>query len=155
MLGSLSRWLRICGYETEYMRDTTDDKLLDRGIEGSFVVLTRDRILSREARRRGVEVFLVTGGNDEERLASVAKAFNLMLDPVMARCTLCGGKLVPVSKGDVAEEVPVDSLEAYDEFWRCGGCGKVYWRGSHWKRIVEKVAEASRLASLKKPENSL
>lgn len=20
------------------------------------------------------------------------------------------------------------------EFWVCGGCGKVYWQGSHWSR---------------------
>jgi uncharacterized protein with PIN domain len=57
--------------------------------------------------------------------------------------------LDPVSKDDVVGEVPSDSLEAYDEFWRCEGCGKVYWRGSHWRRIVEKVAEASRLADLR------
>jgi uncharacterized protein with PIN domain len=155
MLGSLNRWLRICGYETEFMRDASDEKVLERAMEGRFVVLTRDRRLSRESRRRGVEVFLVEGGNDEERLASVARAFNLFLDPVMARCTLCGGRLDPVSKDDVAGEVPADSLEAYDDFWRCKGCGKVYWRGSHWRRIVEKVAEASRLARLMEPENSL
>jgi uncharacterized protein with PIN domain len=118
-------------------------------MEGRFVVLTRDRTLSREARRRGVDAFLVEGGNEEERLASVAREFNLVLDPVMARCTLCGGRLDPVSKDDVEGEVPPDSLEAYNKFWRCGGCGKVYWRGSHWRRIVEKVAEASRLASLR------
>ena len=154
MLGSLNRWLRICGYETEFMRDAPDDELLERGMEGRFVVLTKDRTLSREARRRGVDAFLVEGSNDEERLASVAREFSLVLDPVMARCTLCGGRLDHVSKDDVVGEVPPDSHESYDEFWRCGGCGKVYWRGSHWKRIVEKVAEASRLAGLREPEKS-
>ena len=155
MLGSLNRWLRICGYETEYMRDAPDEELLERGIEAHFVVLTRDIALSKEARRRGIDVFIVEGSNDEERLASVAQEFNLILDPVMARCTICGGRLDPVSKDDVVGEVPSASLEAYDEFWRCGGCGKVYWKGSHWKRIVEKIAEASRLADVREPEYSL
>jgi uncharacterized protein with PIN domain len=30
-----------------------------------------------------------------------------------------------------------------------------YWCGSHWERIVEKVSEASRIAGIVKPENSL
>ena len=118
-------------------------------------MLTRDRTLLREARRSGVDAFLVEGSSDEERLASVAKEYGLVLDPVMARCTICSGRLKEVSRDEIAGEVPQKSLEAYDEFWRCSGCGKVYWRGSHWARIVEKVSEASRIAGVVKPENSL
>jgi hypothetical protein len=102
-----------------------------------------------------VDAFLVEGSGDEERLASVAKEYGLVLDPVMARCTICSGRLKEVSRDEIAGEVPQKSLEAYDEFWRCSGCGKVYWRGSHWARIVEKVSEASRIAGVAKPENSL
>jgi uncharacterized protein with PIN domain len=24
-----------------------------------------------------------------------------------------------------------------DEYWNCSRCGSVYWRGSHWSKIVE------------------
>jgi hypothetical protein len=155
MLGSLNRWLRICGYETEFSRDASDEELLERGRVRGLIVLTRDRLLLREARRSGVDAFLVEGSSDEERLASVAREYGLVLDPVMARCTICGGRLNEASRDEVAGEVPQNSLEAYDGFWRCSGCGKVYWRGSHWARIVEKVSEASRIAGAVKPENSL
>ena len=154
MLGSLNRWLRICGYETEFPRDASDEELLRRGRERGLIVLTRDRNLFRGARRSGVDAFLVEGSSDEERLASVAREYGLVLDPVMARCTICGGKLQSIQKDEVSGEVPPSSLEAYHEFWRCSGCGKVYWRGSHWRKIVEKVSEASRIAALEKPENS-
>jgi uncharacterized protein with PIN domain len=155
MLGSLNRWLRICGYETEFSGDAPDEELLERGRERGLILLTRDRTLFREAQRSSVDAFLVNGGSDEERLASVAREYGLVLDPVMARCTVCSGGLNEVSRDEVAGEVPRKSLEAYDEFWRCSGCGKVYWRGSHWGRIVEKVSEASRIAGVVKPENSL
>jgi hypothetical protein len=155
MLGSLNRWLRICGYETEFSRDAPDEDLLERGRERGLILLTRDRTLFREARRSGVDALLVEGSSDEERLAAVAREYGLVLDPVMARCTICGGRLRGVSRDGVAGEVPNNSLEAYDEFWRCGGCGKVYWRGSHWRRIVDKVSEASRIACVAGPQNSL
>jgi uncharacterized protein with PIN domain len=155
MLGSLNRWLRICGYETEFSGDSSDEELLERGREKGMILLTRDRNLIREARRSGVDAFLVKGSSDEEKLASVAREYGLVLDPVMARCTICGGRLNEVSRDEIAREVPPNSLEAYNEFWRCGGCGKVYWRGSHWARMVDKASEASRIAGVDKPENSL
>ena len=155
MLGSLNRWLRICGYETEFSGDASDEELLERGRERGLIVLTRDRLLLREARRSGVDAFLVEGSSDEERLASVAREYSLVLDPVMARCTICGGKLNEAFRDEVSQVVPHNSFEAYHEFWMCTGCGKAYWRGSHWERIVETVSEASRITSNVKPENSL
>ncbi len=155
MLGSLNRWLRICGYETEFSGDASDEELLKRGRIKGLILLTRDRTLLREARRSGVDAFFVRGGSDVERLASVAREYGLVLDPVMARCTICGGRLNEASRNEIVGEVPQRSLESYDEFWRCSGCGKVYWRGSHWARIVEKASEASRIAGVDKPENSL
>ena len=155
MLGSLNRWLRICGYETEFSGDASDGEILKGGRERGLIVLTRDRNLFREARRSAVDAFLVKGSSDEERLASVAREYGLVLDPVMARCTVCGGKLRFIPRDEASGEVPSSSLEAYQEFWRCGGCGKVYWRGSHWAKIVAKVSEAMRIAGVEKPENSL
>jgi uncharacterized protein with PIN domain len=145
MLGSLNRWLRICGYETEFSRDAPDEELLERGRVMGLILLTRDQTLFREARRSGMDAFLVEGSNNEERLASVARKYGLVLDPSTALCTICGGRLREAPRDEVAGEVPNSSLEAYDEFWRCEGCDKVYWRGSHWGRIVEKVSEASRI----------
>ena len=155
MLGSLNRWLRICGYETEFSGDSSDQELLERGRKRGLILLTKDRTLFREAQRSGLDALLVEGSSDEERLASVAREYALALDPMMARCTICSGRLKEASRDEIVGEVPQKSLEAYDEFWRCSGCGKVYWRGSHWERIVEKVSEASSIAGAMKPENSL
>jgi len=155
MLGSLNRWLRICGYETKFSGDASDEELLASVVDREWILLTKDQNLFREARRREVDVLIPGGSTTEERLASVAREYGLVLDPVMARCTICGGKLNEASRDEVSQVVPHNSFEAYHEFWMCTGCGKAYWRGSHWERIVEKVSEASRIAGNVKPENSL
>ena len=153
MLGSLNRWLRICGLETLFAGSAPDDAILEDATRDGFIVLTRDRELHRKAQKIGLESFIVEGGSDAEMLASVAKRYGIRLDPRMSRCTTCGGELRSVPKEDVVDEVPAGSYEAYDEFWRCDDCAKVYWRGSHWTRIAGTISEAAELAG--SPEDAL
>lgn len=148
MLGALARWLRICGYETKYIQNAPDEELLEKAAGEGLVLITRDRLLYRKAQRGGLEVFLVGGDDDVGKLASVSKRFHLTLDPGRSRCPNCDAILQLVNKEAIKNIVPSRTYKAYDDFWVCNSCGKVYWRGSHWKNIVETVAEASKLAEL-------
>ena len=148
MLGSLARWLRICGYDAEYVQNLPDDELLGRAAEGGSVLLTRDDLLFRKAQRAGLDAFIVVGDGDTEGLASVARRFHLELNPISSRCPVCGGSLSQVVKDELAGKVPASTLEAYDEFWVCDSCGKVFWRGSHWRNIQATIDEARELAAL-------
>lgn len=149
MLGKLNRWLRICGYDTEYIPNISDDELIKKGASGNRILLTRDRLLYRKALRAGEEAHLVIGRSDVEKLASVAKRFDLRLDAGCSLCPQCGGPLTAVDKQLVRDRVPARTFEVYDEFWICRSCSKVYWRGSHWRNIQNTVksAEALRLSA--------
>lgn len=153
MLGSLARWLRICGYYAEYVQNLPDDELLGRAAEGGSVLLTRDDLLFRKAQRAGLDAFIVVGDGDAERLASVARRFHLELNPGSSRCPVCGGSLSQVVKDELTGKVPAGTLEAYDDFWVCDSCGKVFWRGSHWRNIQATVDEARELAALRPRES--
>lgn len=157
MLGSLARWLRICGYEAEYVQSLPDDEFLGRTAEGGSVLLTRDELLFRKAQRAGLDAFIVVGEGDAERLASVARRFHLELNTVSSRCPVCGGSLSNAVKAELTGKVPAGSLEAYDEFWVCFSCGKVFWRGSHWRNIQATIEKARELATLtpREPEQDL
>ena len=145
MLGSLARWLRICGYDAEYIRDAEDDELIRRAMEENRILLTRDRALYRKALRMGLNAHFVEGESDAERLASVARRFTLTLKPEGSRCPMCGLPLREVEREEVRGLVPEGTYNRYKRFWICTGCGRVYWRGSHWRRIVETIEEAERL----------
>jgi len=146
MLGSLARWLRISGYDTEYRREADDDSLMEEACRKGRVLLTRDRVLVQRAKKSGIEAFLVSGENDAEQLGEIAAALGLELDPSCSRCPKCNGSLTRVEKEQVWDRVPEASLEAFDVFWVCGSCGGVYWRGSHWDQIVSTLEEADRLS---------
>ena len=37
-------------------------------------------------------------------------------------------------------EIPIDELaKRYNEFWVCRKCNKIYWKGSHWKKMIETI----------------
>ena len=137
MLGSLARWLRIGGYDTEYRKDTPDDDLIDEALREGRILLTRDEVLVIRARKRGVEALYLRNGVDEAALSQISTELNLTYDPVRARCPKCNHELKKAEKPDVAGRVPQGTYNTVDEYWVCPKCGSIYWRGSHWPRILE------------------
>jgi len=149
MLGKLARWLRLIGNDVEYSRDLSDKELIRKASAGNMVLLTSDVNLYRTASARGVITYLVKGRSEPERLARIVKRFNLQIrfDPSASRCPKCGAKIEEVTKEMVKDELPPSTYRAYNQFWICINpyCGKVYWRGSHWKNILEVLANTDKL----------
>ena len=153
LLGKLARWLRILGHEVDYDPGLNDSSLLDHAARKEAVLLSRDEELHHRAEARHVRAMLVTGETEEERLADVAREYRipLVVDMSLTRCPKCGAKLSQAERTKIANNVPASSLELYTEFWKCTNmnCGKVYWRGSHWKKIDLMLADARKLLEVR------
>jgi uncharacterized protein with PIN domain len=52
----------------------------------------------------------------------------------------CGGALRPVDKQKVSERIPPRTARWRDEYFLCAGCGRLFWQGTHWQRIAERLA---------------
>jgi len=137
MLGSLGKWLRLLGYDTVIARDEPDAVLVRQARAEDRVILTRDRQL---ARRRGVRVFLITEDDLEAQLYQVATNLDLPPPQPGSRCPECNELLVIQRADDVAGDVPPYVLRTRDSFRRCPDCQRVFWRGSHWQGVAEKLA---------------
>jgi uncharacterized protein with PIN domain len=149
MLGKLTRWLRMLGHDVEYAKDLDDKTLIGAAVAEQRVLLTRDVELHRRAAAQGVTVILVEGADEAERLAALANLFNLRLelDPEVSRCPKCNARLVPVGKDQIADRIPPSTKVYYEDFWMCVECMNIYWKGSHWKKIVERLEEAKKMAA--------
>ena len=145
MLGTLARWLRLCGYDTEYHNDCEDDILLEKAIDGDLILVTRDRELNGRARKRGITSVLVENSSYVEQLAYVKKVIGLELHPQSTRCSNCNNTIRKAEKETIKSKIPDRTYNAYEEFWICDSCGKVYWKGSHWTKIVETLKKANRV----------
>lgn len=148
MLGRLARWLRLLGYDTLYLREE-DEEILRIALEEKRVLLTRDQGLYRKAVASGAEAAYLVSENGADQLAQLAKSMGIRLDVDVSRsrCPSCNSPIEPADPSDLRRIVPATVLSRYNEFWKCTGCGKVYWRGSHWRKIGETLTKAKSLLS--------
>ena len=138
MLGRLAKLLRLAGYDTLYARDMTAAQLLEIIRQGGRVVLTRG---DAPKRFPGVEgVYSLKSEHPPEQLRELVERFALdMHSALWTRCTLCNSPIVGVEKSQVESRVDPKVLQLYSEFFRCAGCGHIYWRGSHVDRILKNL----------------
>jgi uncharacterized protein with PIN domain len=136
MLGSLARWLRILGYDTDYVNQRDDAELVRVARAEDRVLLTRDREL---AGRRGVRTLLIESQSLDDQLAQVTASFPLPPGSHPGRCSVCNSVLVEARPEEVAHRVPRYVLKRHSHFHRCPGCDRVYWRGSHWRNMQARL----------------
>ncbi len=134
MLGRLARWLRVLGYDTLYDLTAPDPELVARADAEDRLLLTRDRRLLRELRpRRSLEV---KGDAPLEQLRQVVEALALVPpSELFTRCLVCNELLTAVTPAEAQRLVPPQSKAAPGPVRRCAGCGRVYWQGSHVRRM--------------------
>ena len=142
-LGRLARYLRFSGFDTLWDNGWTDADLVAVAASEDRVVLTRDRaLLMHRALPQGC---YLRDTAPLAQLADVAARYALDLGGRHpARCLECNERLDPVPKQEVAARLFPGTLAGFDEFWRCGCCSGVFWRGSHWRRMRDAVDGVAR-----------
>lgn len=148
MLGSLARWLRILGYDTEYHVDMEDDMLRVEAKESHRVLVTRDAELHRKTVNSGAEAVLIHSEHTIEQLRELADSLSISLIPMNTRCPRCNGVLDYIDKDEIAGKVPEESYKVFDEYWVCTDCNAIYWKGSHWVQIEETLSKIADSKSL-------
>jgi len=136
MLGRLAKWLRILGYDTLYFPSLDDNDLVRIARAEGRMVLTRDREM---VRRRGIDSLLIESDDFREQIRQLLHDLNLSLEGSFSRCSVCNSPLRRVSKEAVQERVPPYVFQTQERFSLCPQCGKIYWRGTHWQRMRERL----------------
>jgi hypothetical protein len=141
-LGKLARLMRLLGFDTLYRNDYDDPEIAQISVSQSRAVLTRDRRL--------LHLRIITHGyylrsmNAEEQLEEVIRRFDLkrLISP-FGRCLICNGAMESVKKEKILDLLEPKTRFCYDAFFQCTGCGKVYWKGSHFGKLSEVVGRFS------------
>lgn len=139
-LGALARLLRLAGFDTLYDNAFDDPSVERLSVDEARVVLTRDRELLK---RRSI-----THGCYVRALQPVAQLHEVFARLDLAGsahpftlCLSCNAPLHRVDKAQVAAVVPPVARERYEHFSACDSCGRVFWEGTHWKRLRAIVDE--------------
>jgi hypothetical protein len=138
MLGKLARYLRMCGYDAAYALDRgieADDELLAWAASEGRTLVTRDRQLA--ARADGTVHIDARDVTDQLRELR-AHGFDLSMTADPARCGRCNG---PVDAVDEAASTPdYAPSPAETACYQCRECGQVFWKGSHWDDVRERLS---------------
>ncbi len=135
MLGTLAKWLRFMGYDAAYPGPLGDSELLQVAQAEDRVLLTRDKELAS----RSPHALRIRSDDLEEQIREVVSALGLKIVDPLSRCSVCNALLVPVPPDMVRGLVPEGVQSTHHEFWQCPTCRRVYWKGSHWDKMVERL----------------
>jgi uncharacterized protein with PIN domain len=146
-LGGAARWLRAAGYDTALATPgQPDPELLAFCRAEDRVLVSRDRRLVQAAGAQVRAVLLI--GDDAETYALVL-ARALGVDWTCApftRCLIDNTPLQPAGEADL-ELIPAQSRALPGPFRKCPCCGRVFWPGSHVRRMSLKLQRWHDLAA--------
>lgn len=134
-LGKLASHLRMLGFDALYRNDYQDEELAELADVTGRVLLTRDRgLLMRKQVTAG---YCVRSLDPMQQLQAVIQRYHLLdfMRP-FRRCLRCNGELEDVAKSELLDQLLPLTRLYYDDFRRCTLCGQVYWKGSHYQKMM-------------------
>lgn len=141
-VGRLARWLRVLGYDAVYEPLLPDAQIVARALAEGRVLLTRDAdMMQRRVIAGGaVRALLLRDDRVEDQVRQVLT--ELALEPVqpLSRCLDCNAELEPRAKAAVAGRLPPYVYATQERFSECPQCARVFWPGTHWERMRERIA---------------
>ena len=142
-LGGLAKYLRLLGFDTLYENSYRDAQVARISVDEQRIVLTRDRaLLMHKLISRGC---YVRGTRPRQQLEEVVLRLDLhrAIKP-FSRCLRCNWELKPVAKAAICDRLPPGSASFYYRFWLCDKCDRIYWEGSHWRRMGQVIGDLVR-----------
>lgn len=137
-LAKIAKYLRLMGFDTWYRNDITDDELVGMARFGR-IAITCDRRLQERLPDR---IVILSCEDAQKQIRRLAAMFDLVwYAHPMKRSLCCNRPLLPVAKQAVYEKVPKETYRWLNGFWICPKCKKVYWQGTHAKRMRRNIVE--------------
>lgn len=143
MLGKLAKWLKILGFDAFYDAAADDDRLLAVAQQERRALLSRDQELL--ARAEKLPRLAVESESWPDQVEQVLDAFNLWTKTApFSRCLGCNVRLKPLCRESARNLVSSYVLEKSREFAICPSCGRVFWQGTHYRAMEERLSKWTR-----------
>ena len=133
-LGKLSRYMRLCGFDTVYNTDFNDQDIINLAVTENMVILTRDKGLIRN--KKVTHGYWIRSQHPDEQLKEVILRFDLKnrISP-FTRCMICNELLIETTKQEILSRLQPLTHRYYRKFKLCPSCNRIYWNGSHYYKM--------------------
>jgi len=153
-VGKLAKLLRMAGFDTWYDSGADEVECVEVAATQGRILLSRSRdLLKRENVTWGR---LIREQQPARQLAEVINLYGLQgeLKP-FTRCLECNTLLDPVEKTQIIDRLRPLTRMYYHSFKTCPDCRRIYWKGSHYQRMVKMLRGICRLMSAEMPTHTL
>jgi len=150
-LGILARYLRMLGIDTEYNDNLSGLELVKKSNRENRILITKDHsILKRNDLKFG---YFVYADELDSQLEELVLQFKLKDHiSLFSRCLECNSKLYPIDKENIEHRLPQKVKELHDKFTICEKCDKIYWKGTHYQKMKQKIEHI--LETMKNTKNA-
>ena len=135
-LAKLAKYLRLLGFDTLYFTSITDDALIEIAKSQQRLILTKDKALSSHPL-----AYLVRSQELRQQLPEVLRHCRITHCYPFSRCLIDNSLLERVEKEEIIDRLPPKVRRWCNEFWRCPKCGRIYWHGTHYRRMRKFIDE--------------
>lgn len=141
-LGTLAKYLRLLGFDTFYRNNLEDSEIIDLSVTGQRIILTRDLFILKNG--KVTHGYFVRETNPKKQILEIIRRFDLndQFNP-FTRCLECNGIISAVAKSEIEMDIRENTRKAFQEFYQCRICKKVYWKGSHYEKMMKVVENLS------------
>ena len=140
MLGSLAKWLRIYGFDTFYANSTiSDDKIIKISKKENRCLITRDEELAFRCKKENIKILYFKILDLDKQIKFVLNDLVVDKEKILSRCILCNSELYDIKKDKIKDEIPIKVFQKHKKFWFCKKCNKIYWQGSHYDNMIQKI----------------
>ena len=143
-VGKLAKWLRVMGYDALFFNGRNDSRMVATALAEERVILTRDtQIMQRRVVTKGqLKAILIKSDRPELQMHQVIETLNLdcQFRPFTI-CLECNQTLVVRSKEQVKDLVPPYVFRTQSQYMECPTCHRIYWRGTHWQAMTERLKQ--------------
>lgn len=140
MLVRLGRWLRGAGYDTRLAEPGNSDRaLLAIATAEDRLVLTSDRAMAQHSAAAGRLVVLTGTGVAEQATELARRCAVDWLHRPFTRCLVDNEELRPASDRQI-QTAPPGARACGGPYLACPACGRLYWPGSHYRRMLRQLA---------------
>ena len=131
MLHKAAKWLRFMGMDVTVINSY---KNLPSYIDGVFITLSIGHYLKGPFENK----YFLLEKDYINQINIIKLKFNLedKMKP-FSRCGLCNTTLTKIDKKKIYSKLPPKAAENFDVFYICENCNKIYWQGTHCKKIDE------------------
>lgn len=133
----LAKWLRLLGYDVKVIKSVSLLNLIRIAKNEGRVIVSR----SKEVLNHPLEferIFIHSTSLDKQ-LHEIKEFLVFDEEYLFSRCPEDNDLLQDIDKAKIQKLIPEQVAKEYQDFKICHKCGRIYWKGSHYLKIKEKL----------------